>query len=82
MPPGAFHHITARGIERRNIFNDDQDRDYFVKRLETVLEQTRTGKHAQLARQLGLSVTAISQSVESCKSIAAEDNFSFNNAKL
>jgi REP element-mobilizing transposase RayT len=44
--PGALHHIIARGIGRRNIFNDDQDRDNFVKRLQMVLEQTRTGCYA------------------------------------
>lgn len=41
--PGDLHHIITRGIGRRNIFNDDQDRDNFVDRLETVFEQTRTG---------------------------------------
>jgi REP element-mobilizing transposase RayT len=44
--PGALHHIIARGIGRRNIFNDDQDRDNFVNRLGTVLEETRTGCYA------------------------------------
>ena len=24
-PPGALHHVIVRGIERRNIFRDDQD---------------------------------------------------------
>ena len=83
--PGALHHIIACGIGRRNIFTDDQNRDNFVDRLETVLEQTRTGCYwsmselgismSQLARQLGLSVTAISQSVGRGKRIATEDNF-------
>ena len=31
----------------RNIFNDDQNRDNFVERLETVLEQTRTGWYSE-----------------------------------
>lgn len=31
--PGAVHHIIARGIERRNIFYDDQDRDAYLKEL-------------------------------------------------
>jgi len=44
--PGALHHIIARGIGRRNIFNDNQDRDNFVTRLQTVLEQSRTGCYA------------------------------------
>ena len=29
--PGALHHIIARGIERREIFGDDQDRDDFLR---------------------------------------------------
>jgi putative transposase len=31
---GALHHIFFRGIERRRIFLDDEDRDAFLKRLE------------------------------------------------
>ena len=31
--PGALHHIIVRGIERRRIFSDDQDRDNFIERL-------------------------------------------------
>ena len=38
--PGALHHIMARGIERRPIFRDDQDRDDFLKRLAIVIEET------------------------------------------
>jgi REP-associated tyrosine transposase len=32
-PPGAVHHIIARGIERRKIFNDDVDMINFLDRL-------------------------------------------------
>jgi REP element-mobilizing transposase RayT len=39
---GTLHHIIARGIKRRRIFNDDQDRDNFLERLGMTLEQTRT----------------------------------------
>ena len=31
--PGALHHIIARGIARKKVFNDNADRDFFVKRL-------------------------------------------------
>jgi REP element-mobilizing transposase RayT len=41
--PGALHHIICRGIERRRIFWDGEDRDRFVERLGTVLEETSTG---------------------------------------
>ncbi len=40
---GALHHIIARGIERRKIFEDDQDRYDFLKNLGLILEQTETG---------------------------------------
>ena len=38
--PGALQHIIVRGIERRRIFFDDDDRDNFVKRLTTVLPES------------------------------------------
>lgn len=40
--PGAVHHIICRGIERRKIFFDDQDRDDFVDRLGKLVIETRT----------------------------------------
>ena len=40
--PGALHHIIARGIERKKIFQDDQDRQAFVDRLGLVLAETST----------------------------------------
>ncbi|NNK84735.1 MAG: transposase, partial [Desulfobacterales bacterium] len=40
--PGALHHIMARGIEKRNIFFNDFDRDTFVHRLSVVLPETQT----------------------------------------
>jgi len=30
--PGALHHIIARGIDRRSIFEDDTDRNDFMPR--------------------------------------------------
>lgn len=44
--PGALHHIIARGIERRNIFKDNQDRIDFIKNLGSILEQTETACYA------------------------------------
>jgi putative transposase len=35
---GAFYHITCRGIERRNIYVDDKDRDRFLTLLFESLE--------------------------------------------
>ncbi|OGP95198.1 MAG: hypothetical protein A2157_06555 [Deltaproteobacteria bacterium RBG_16_47_11] len=40
--PGALHHIIARGIERKAVFQDDRDRDDFLERLGTNLEESRT----------------------------------------
>jgi REP element-mobilizing transposase RayT len=40
--PGALHHIIVRGIERRRIFSDDQDRDNFIDRLGDIVTETKT----------------------------------------
>ena len=40
--PGALHHIIVRGIERRRIFSDDQDRDNFIERLGDIVNETKT----------------------------------------
>lgn len=39
--PGALHHIVIRGIERRNIFRDDKDRENFIDRLSGLLPETQ-----------------------------------------
>ncbi len=33
--PGAFYHVTARGNERKDIFNDEGDHEKFLTYLET-----------------------------------------------
>ncbi|HKK01087.1 MAG TPA: transposase [Desulfuromonadales bacterium] len=38
--PGLLHHIIVRGIERRDIFLDDQDREEFLSRFSALLEET------------------------------------------
>jgi REP element-mobilizing transposase RayT len=40
--PGALHHIMARGIEGRPIFQSDFDRNDFIKRLALIIEETET----------------------------------------
>jgi len=37
--PGAYHHVFGRGIEKRVIFTDDQDRKAFLKRLGENLQR-------------------------------------------
>jgi REP element-mobilizing transposase RayT len=44
--PGALHHIICRGIERRKIFRDNQDRNNFLERLGTLLRETATPCYA------------------------------------
>ncbi len=39
--PGLLQHVIVRGIEKRDIFLDDGDRDDFVRRLSTLLLETR-----------------------------------------
>jgi hypothetical protein len=40
--PGLLQHVIVRGIEKRDIFFDDEDRDDFVRRLSTLLLETET----------------------------------------
>jgi REP element-mobilizing transposase RayT len=44
--PGALHHIIARGIERRKIFQDDPDCNDFLDRLGGILTETQTRCYA------------------------------------
>ena len=40
--PGLLQHVIVRGIEKRDIFLDDVERGYFVKRLSQLLLETGT----------------------------------------
>ena len=40
--PGALYHIICRGIERREIFKDDVDRNDFLDRVRNLLCETET----------------------------------------
>jgi len=44
--PGTLHHVIVRGIERRKIVDDDQDRQDFVSRMGTIASETRTSIYA------------------------------------
>ena len=44
--PGTLHHVIVRGIERRNIVDDDLDRENFITRLGQVADQTDTAVYA------------------------------------
>jgi REP element-mobilizing transposase RayT len=43
---GAIHHIIVRGIEKRKIFDDDEDMEFFLRRLSLILEETKTACYA------------------------------------
>ena len=44
--PGALHHIVIRGIEGKAIFKDDTDREDFIERLSSLLQETATPCYA------------------------------------
>lgn len=44
--PGLLQHVIVRGVEKRPIFLDDQDRDDFLSRLRLLLPETETDCHA------------------------------------
>ena len=44
--PGVLHHVMIRGIERRDIFDDNKDRDNLLSRLEELIPATKTSCYA------------------------------------
>jgi putative transposase len=44
--PGLLQYVMARGIERKEIFKDNQDRQSFLERLAVILEKTQTQCYA------------------------------------
>jgi len=44
--PDLLHHVIIRGIERRNIFDDDKDRDNLIERLSKLLPESKTPCYA------------------------------------
>jgi REP element-mobilizing transposase RayT len=44
--PGLLQHVIVRGIERRSIFLDDQDREEFLSRFSFLLRETETDCYA------------------------------------
>lgn len=44
--PGTLHHIIVRGIERRQIVDDDRDRRDFVSRMGTVAVESASSVYA------------------------------------
>jgi len=64
--PGALHHIIIRGIENRKIFEDNKDRNQFIKRLGDILAEAETpiyawallSNHVHLLLKTGLTPIA------------------------
>ena len=44
--PGVLHHVMIRGIERRNIFRNNKDREDLIARLEILCPNTHTKCYA------------------------------------
>lgn len=44
--PGVLQHVIVRGIEKRDIFLDDEDREFFVERLSALLKETEVRCYA------------------------------------
>ena len=44
--PGALWHVTSRGVEKRNVFIDHQDRRAFISRLGRTVEKCHWELHA------------------------------------
>ncbi len=44
--PGTLHHIINRGIEKKKIVADRQDRERFITRLGTMSSETKTSIYA------------------------------------
>lgn len=65
--PGTLHHVIVRGIERRNIVDDDLDRGNWVARVGRVADETQTviyawalmGNHAHMLLRSGTGGVAL-----------------------
>lgn len=44
--PGTLHHVIIRGIEKRRIFDDDEDKHGFLSRLDGLVTETGTRIYA------------------------------------
>ena len=56
---GALHHLIIRGIERKRIYRNDQDRNNFLDRLGMILVESKTACYAwallsNQVRELGM----------------------------
>jgi hypothetical protein len=65
--PGTLHHVIVRGIEKRRIVNDDQDRENFVTRMGELCLETKK----ELVRYIHL-VKRTAEHLRSCSNLAPQ----------
>ena len=64
--PGSLHHVIVRGIERKEIFRDDRDREDFLERLGEIIRKEKAScfawtlipNHAHLLLRTGTTPLA------------------------
>ncbi|MBM4331788.1 MAG: hypothetical protein FJ117_11290 [Deltaproteobacteria bacterium] len=54
--PGALHHIMVRGINRSQIFDDDEDRSRFLTRLGENILKTHSSLYAWALMETSISL--------------------------
>ena len=69
--PGAPHHIMVRGINKADIFDDDQDKTRFLERYRAVIAlrgRDELGLWAvEIARQVGMNTSGVTKAIERAK---------------
>ena len=58
--PGALHHIMVRGIDKSNIFRDDEDKARFLERLGQNVEEGKCSVYAWVLTPLRDVVSYVS----------------------
>jgi hypothetical protein len=69
--PGVIHHVMARGIERRQPFRDDVDREDFVARLDALCVEGEAALYAWcLLPNHGISPRSVTRGLERAQQLA------------
>lgn len=75
---GYLYHVIVRGLERRQIFCNDADRDFFLARMGKILTETETPIHAfalmpnhfhLLLRRAGTPISTVMRRLLTCYAI-------------
>jgi hypothetical protein len=54
---GGWYHVTARGIKRRKIFQDDREHEHFLELLDSMVERFGIVLHTYVEFVFGLPVS-------------------------